>query len=270
MLILPPEWESLWDGKDPFLQIFALQGQEYRNMDGRRTLRFELLGESYFVKMYQGIGWWRILRSILTLRKPPVLSARNEWQAIDALHKVGIDTLTTVAYGERGRSPATRQSFLVTKELTETESLEDFCRLWSVHPPTARLKRALIKRVAEMTHTLHQQGMNHRDLYLCHFLLDISTGRDLVNLDNFHLYLIDLHRVQFQSTITFRRRLKDLSALYFSSMEIGLTSRDLYRFIRDYTQEPLPRALRDKTFLWQQVRRRGEKLHKRFQRKFQT
>ena len=268
MLILPPEWEKLWADKDAFAQIFALQGQEYRNMDGRRTLRFELSGESYFVKMYCGLGWRRIIRNLLTFRALPITRAYNEWRAIGVLQEIGVETMTVVAYGERGISPACRQSFLVTRDLAQTESLEDFCRDWARQPPPLRLKRALIERIANMSHLLHTHGINHRDYYLCHFLLDVSNGRDAVDPDALHLYLIDLHRVQLRNRLPYRWRLKDLCALYFSSLEIGLTMRDYYRFLRRYYGISLREVLNQHEKLLSDIVQRGTYLQKRFDRKF--
>jgi heptose I phosphotransferase len=251
---------------DWFEKIFELQGEEFRNMDGRRTLRFELLGRSYFVKMYQGVGWWRIIKSVLSLKKPPVLSAHNEWLAIKVLTELGVETMTSVAYGERGKSPATRQSFLVTEDLAETLSLEDLCRDWLKNPPPLRFKRALITRLAEVSRKLHSHGINHRDYYLCHFLLDVSADKELVTSSDFHLYLIDLHRVQFRKEVPLRWRIKDLSALYFSALEIGLTRRDCYRFMREYQQQPLRNAVG--TGLWRTVETKAKKLQQRFYRKY--
>ena len=268
MIVLPKSWQQQWHGKDIFEQILSLEGEEFRNMDGRRTLRFEKDGRGYFAKLYSGIGWPRILKSLLTLRKPPVLSAANEWLAIKRLEELGVETMTLVGYGEQGTSPAHRQSFIITEELEQTESLEDFCRNWKNQAPDCRLKRALIRKLAQISCQLHENGINHRDYYLCHFLLDISSGRDNVNFDCLNLYLIDLHRVQFRDSLPQRWRLKDLAGLYFSSMEIGLTQRDLYRFICIYTRQPLRVALSENNQLWQQIERRGERLLKRFYRKY--
>ncbi|MBN2645356.1 MAG: lipopolysaccharide core heptose(I) kinase RfaP [Desulfuromonadaceae bacterium] len=266
MLILPEQWKELWRGSDPFEQVFALQGEEFRNMDGRRTLRFELLGRSYFVKMYRGLGWGRILRSLLSFRRPPVLSAYNEWLAIQVLSKLGVETMTIVGYGEEGRSPASRRSFLITEDLRSTESLEDFCRNWPQNPPPVRLKRALIRRLAEVSRLLHDHGINHRDYYLCHFLLDVAAGREQVDADHFHLHLIDLHRVQFRKRVPRRWRIKDLASLYFSALEIGLTRRDCYRFMKEYQQQPLREIVGDR--LWSTIVEKAKKLQQRFYRKY--
>ena len=266
MIVLPESWKQEWRDVDIFEKILNLQGEEYRNMDGRRTLRFEKNGRGYFAKLYSGIGWPRILKSLLSLRRPPVLSAANEWLAIKKLEELGVETMTLVGYGEQGTSPAHRQSFIITQELEQTESLEDFCHNWPEQAPDCRLKWALIRKLAQISRQLHENGINHRDYYLCHFLLDISSGRDNVSPNSLTLYLIDLHRVQFRRRLPQRWRLKDLAGLYFSSMEIGLTQRDLYRFIREYTQKPLRQIVNDE--LWRQVITKGGKLQQRFYRKY--
>ena len=122
-------------------------------------------------------------------------------------------------------------------------------------PPAAASKWALIRRVAEMTARMHTHGMNHRDLYICHFLLQRPwSGPDRP----LHLYLIDLHRVQIRKAVPHRWRVKDLAALYFSALHIGLGRRDLYRFIRWYTGAGLRDALQGgQAALWQEVERRA-------------
>ena len=48
------------------------------------------------------------------------------------------------------------------------------------------------------------------------------------------LYLIDLHRVQMRARTPRRWIEKDVAALHFSSMNIGLTRRDRLRFMKSY------------------------------------
>lgn len=268
MIVLPSSWQQQWRGQDYFDVVLNLEGDEYRNMDGRRTFRFEKDGRGYFAKVYTGLGWKRILKSLLTLRRPPVLSAANEWRAIRQLEALGVDTMTLVGYGERGTDPARRQSFIITEELTPTESLEDFCRNWAHEPPAPALKRALIEKLALISRQLHDHGVNHRDYYLCHFLLNLSAGRENLRPDGLTLYLIDLHRVQFHRRLPQRWRLKDLAALYFSSMEIGLTRRDLFRFITTYTAMPLRQVLQEQAPLLKRIETRGAQLMERYNRKY--
>jgi len=132
------------------------------------------------------------------------------------------------------------------------------------------LKRALIQKLASISRQLHEHGVNHRDYYLCHFLLDLSPGRAHLCADNLVLYLIDLHRVQFHRHLPQRWRKKDLAALYFSSMEIGLTKRDFYRFITVYSDLPLRLCLSKHAALWRYIQQRGDQLMQRYNRKYRS
>ena len=165
--------------------------------------------------------------------------------------------MTAVAYGERGGNPATQHSFIITEELAPTVSLEDFSATWREQPPAPALKRALIAEVARMAGTMHRAGVNHRDFYICHFLL--HTDRP-VTASDFRLSLIDLHRAQTRAQTPRRWRDKDLAGLYFSALEIGLTRGDRLRFLRNYFQRPLREILRDEAGLLAWLHRKAEKL----------
>ncbi len=266
MIRLPQSWLKRWQGRDPFEEIFALKGTVYREKKGRRTLEFVLGGKHYFAKLHWGTGWLKLISNRIRFR-PPELGAENEWRAIRRLEALGIPTTPLVGYGRRGRNPARMRSFVITKALRETISLEEVCEKWPESPPDCTLKRTLIARVADIARTLHENGMNHRDLYICHFLLDISMGLEHIDPRNPILHLIDLHRVQFRHRTPVRWRIKDVAALYFSSMEIGLTRRDLYRFMKRYRNMPLRETLSaDKSF-WTGVVRRGVAFYEEYQRK---
>ncbi|HYQ72785.1 MAG TPA: lipopolysaccharide core heptose(I) kinase RfaP [Gammaproteobacteria bacterium] len=265
MLDLSPEFAAqLPATTDPFDAIMRLDGELYRDMDNRRTLRFTLKGRRYFLKAHYGVGWREILKNLLQL-KLPVLGARNEWLAIRRLESLGIDTMRLVGCGERGWNPARRESFVITEALEETCSLEDFCAVWETTPPATgaeiRLKRALIDRVARVARLMHGSGMNHRDFYLCHFLLDCAGDVLQLPPGARHLYLIDLHRVQLRRRTPPRWLVKDIGGLYFSAMRIGLTRRDLYRFMAAYRNRPLRRTLDEDAVFWARCRRRAHGLY---------
>lgn len=261
-LILAEPFNSLWAGQDPFVAVEALQGQVYRELEGRRTLRTEVAGRGYFVKIHRGIGWGEIVKNLLTA-KLPVLGAAQEWQAIQRLTEAGVATMTAVAYGERGGNPATQHSFIVTEELAPTLDLEQLTLDWARQSPSPRLKRALIAEVAKMTGSMHRAGVNHRDCYICHFLLHTDTP---VTADDLRLSLIDLHRAQVRRATPLRWRNKDLAALYFSALDIGLTRRDKLRFLKGYFRLPLRDILRDEARLLAWLERKADKLYARKQR----
>ena len=263
-LYLAPPFDRLWAGRDPFVAVEALQGEVFRELEGRRTLRTEVEGRGYFVKIHRGVGWGEILKNLGSLRAP-VLGAANEWRAIARLEALGVGTMRAVAYGARGANPARRHSFIVTEELAPTISLEDYCRDWPAHPPPVALKRALLSRVAEMARSMHEGGVNHRDFYLCHFLLHLDPPPAPAQL---RLSLIDLHRAQVRTRTPRRWRDKDLAGLYFSALRIGLTRRDWLRFLRAYFPGPLRATLVREAKLLAWLRQEGERLSARFERKY--
>jgi heptose I phosphotransferase len=258
-VILQEPFESLWRGRDPFVEVEKLDGVVYRELENRRTLRTEVNGRGYFVKIHRGIGWGEIAKNLLSA-KLPVLGAGQELRAIERLTAAGVPTMTAVAYGERGGDPSAQHSFIITEELAPTISLEDYSLGWTQQPPAPALKRALIGEVARMTGTMHRAGVNHRDLYIAHFLLHTDQA---IGPRQFRLSLIDLHRAQIRPRITRRWRDKDLAALYFSVLDIGLTRRDALRFLRGYFQRPLREILRDEARLLAWLEPKARKLYDR-------
>ena len=176
-----------------------------------------------------GVGWVEIFKNLLSFRKP-VVGAKTEKLAIEKLDAIGIPTTPLVAFGERGFNPATKQSFLVTRDLGNIVSLEDYCADWLEKPPTHKFKLELIIAVATLAKKLHEAGLVHRDFYICHLCLDA----DLLAKGKIKLYLIDLHRVTMGRAPKGRAVMKDIAALYFSAMDIGLSSEDFDLFKQYY------------------------------------
>ena len=255
---LPAEILSLLPPGDPFERVMALQGEVFRDVPGRRTLRVRLGDESYFVKQHLGVGWREIFKNLFS-GKWPVVDASVEWRAIERLRALGIPTTPGVAYASRGSNPARRRSFVMTRDLGDIVSLEDHCRDWPHSPPPLAHKRAILAEVARIARTLHEHGLNHRDFYLCHFCLDgerLRQGEILI-------YLMDLHRVGVRRVTSRRDRMKDLAALYFSALDIGLSRRDCLRFIRLY-RGSLRRTLVGERSFWRQVQARARRLYHKF------
>jgi len=263
-LFLDEPFRSRWAGRDPFVAVEELDGQIFRALEARRTLRTEIDGRGYFVKIHRGVGWVEILKNLASGRLP-VLGAGNEWRAITRLTELGIDTMRVAAYGARAGNPAARRSFIVTEELAPTISLEDYCRDWPNTPPPPALKFALITRVAEMARRMHAGGVNHRDFYLCHFLLHLDPPP---RADKLRVSLIDLHRAQVRNHTPARWRDKDLAGLYFSALDIGLSHRDRLRFLRTYFGKPLRTVLRERAALLARLEAEARRLHARYRRKY--
>lgn len=262
MIYLNDEFARQWAGKDPFETVESLEGRIFRKVKSRRTLRFEMAGKGFFAKIQGGAGWGEILKNLMMF-KSPVLGARNEYDSILKLEELGIATMKIAAFGQRGNNPAKRQSFIITEELTNTISLEDFCRHWPQNPPSFILKKRLIEKVAHISRRMHSGGVNHRDFYICHFLLDISSGRSGLEPDPITLFLIDLHRTQLRAKTPLRWIVKDISGLWFSAMDIGLTRTDRMRFMMWYHRKAFREMSGLDNAFWQSVHNRACRLYRK-------
>jgi heptose I phosphotransferase len=239
---------------DPFVFFAGLEGEEFRALESRRTYAVELAGKRFFVKYHRGTGTGEILKNLLQLRLP-VTSARNEWQALTRLQELGIRVPVIAAWGKRGLLPQNAESFIVTEDVGTQLNLEDLSRHWRQHPPRFSEKLALIREVAAISRTMHDNGICHRDFYICHFLVQKQRNNQLT--------LIDLHRALVNNTLGLRWIIKDVGSLYFSALDIGLTQRDLLRFVRSYSGTDLRTALGENRKFWRQVQGRAHKLKQR-------
>ncbi|MDR0233462.1 MAG: lipopolysaccharide core heptose(I) kinase RfaP [Zoogloeaceae bacterium] len=265
-LALQEPFRTLWAGKDAFAEAEKLSGKVYRDMPGRRTLRVEVEGAGYFVKIHHGVGWREIFKNLVQGRLP-VLGAGQEWRALARLASSGIPSMTVAAFGERGLNPATRRSFIITREIAPAIDLEAYTLAWRKTPPEPAEKRALIAEVARVTRRMHLAGVNHRDCYLCHFLWQgMSAPSQPAEKAIPRLFLIDLHRAQVRRAVPRRWRDKDLAALYFSALEIGLTRLDRLYFLRIYFAKPLAEIFRQERSLLVWLEREALRLRARFQK----
>ena len=248
-------FEGDTDNEDLFTLVDQLRGEVFRKIDDRRTIKVRIGTAAYFAKIHQGVGWVEILKNLMQGRLP-VLGARNEWLALCALRNAGVRSMTPVLFCERGLNPATRQSAILTESLESKVTLEDF------ETTESDLKRKLIAEVAAMARKMHQAGINHRDFYLCHFLLDLPLVEDRDDAPGapLVLHLIDLHRAQIRQNVPRRWIVKDLGSLLFSAFEKNLTKRDLLRFVRVYSGSPLREVLVTDPEFWDDVIARAIKL----------
>ena len=234
---------------DTFTQAMQLRGKAFRDVPGRKTLQFTLAGKSYFIKQHFGVGWREIFKNLLSF-KMPILGALTEVKAIEKLDTIGIATTPLVAYGQRGCNPAKQQSFVITEDLGEIITVEELCADWQSKP--IDFKQQLLEKMANLASQLHGAGLCHRDFYCCHFVLkkaDLAQG-------HLHLTLIDLHRMLFNQSKNGSSVMKDISGLYFSAKQAGLSAEDLTLFKQHY----LPQSEQ----FWQQVEARSERLLSKF------
>lgn len=162
--------------------------------------------------------------------------AAEEWTHLERGRALGIEVPEVVAAGERIGPRGELTSFLMVAELTGCEALhEALPKLAARLDPVAfaSLKRRIIAEMARIAATLHAAKLFHKDLYLCHFFLDMEKVEG--NPRDIRLVLIDLHRLTSGGAWSAWLRWKDLGQLLFSTFGVaGIGDRDLIRFWRLY------------------------------------
>ena len=218
-----------------FDSVLRLTGQEFRHHKHRRTILTTIGGRDYFVKTHGPTAWGEILKNALRGRWP-VLTSRTEWDAIRALTALGVPTTPAAGYGVRGTWPHRLESFLVTEALEGMIHLDELPTRLAELSNAIRvpLTRQLIAAIASIARTLHANGLNHRDFYLCHFMIRDRDWSQWLPGDDLRLHVIDLHRMQIRKRTPTRWAIKDISGLLFSSLDAGLTFTDWLRFLKIY------------------------------------
>lgn len=247
---------DLWGADNALREAFALRGEVFRDVPGRRTLKVQLGGRSYFVKLHYGIGWREVLKNWLQL-KQPVIGAANEYEACRDLHRAGIPAPVPAAFAISSGSIASRQSFVLCDELAGYTSLEDLTDPWLSEPPDPKLKQRVLYAVADFARRFHEEGFIHRDFYICHLLAQDSHYMQ----GSVSLAVLDLHRARRFERIPTRWLKRDLAALLFSSLDLGYTRNDWLRFVRRYSGQPLRAVMQQQGSFWQEVLARAEKLY---------
>lgn len=194
--------------------------------DWRQRVMLTVAGQRFFLKRY---------------RQPPPDEQRRqrrlgfESTAIIELHwigelrKLGVACPTAVAFGQQREGETERASVLLTAQVPGT-SLEKWVRSdAAVALRDHAFRTRLIEHLADLTRTMHDGGLYHRDYYLAHLFLDMPGGRP----EDIQITLIDLQRM-IRSRRGGRWASKDLSALHYSAPADVFTCADRLRFYRRY------------------------------------
>jgi heptose I phosphotransferase len=163
--------------------------------------------------------------------------AKLEAAGYQALQARGIPTANLAAWG----TCADGRSFIATADLQGftpadklIESGQSFAKLLN---PTAAVAAKL-----------HNAGLHHRDLYLCHFLARCGNENEIGNEnenDNVELRLIDAARVRPLPAFFTRRRwiVKDLAQFWFSTLPLAITAEQRAEWLEQYATATRTRDL---------------------------
>jgi heptose I phosphotransferase len=204
---------------------------------GRSTARVVLHGPDgpmpVYLKRHYRMPWLARLAALVNPRGGHTPGAA-EFAHLNRARALGVAVPDVVAAGERIGPWGQTQSFLMVAELFGSlplhEAMPELHRRLNGRNFEA-MKRGLVREMAAHTAALHGARVFHKDLYLCHFYLDLSRpsqpGRNLT--------LIDLHRLHEHRWWPDRWRWKDLGQLLYSTHGVaGITLRDVLRFFVHY------------------------------------
>jgi hypothetical protein len=178
-------------------------GRVLRRLPDRDNVLCETAGGVYFLKRHRPsrVDWGLV-----------------EWTNGKLISDAGIRTPEPVCAG----SGVDGSSFVLTAGLAG-EPLDDLLRRGR---PDPRTSRELTLELARLVGRLHDLGLCHRDLYLCHVFVDLSQS------PGDRLSLIDLQRVRGMGRLRRTRwRVKDLAALAYSSIGLPASDRDRARVL---------------------------------------
>ncbi|QDV35972.1 lipopolysaccharide kinase InaA family protein [Tautonia plasticadhaerens] len=201
---------------------------------GRSTCRVRFDGPdgplTVYLKRHYRLPWGTRVAALLHPdgRHSP---AGAEWRHLHRGRQLGLLVPEPVAAGESIGPWGRFQSYLMVEELTGFLPLHEAIPEMARRLPPGefdRRKRRLVSAMAGLTARLHGASTFHKDLYLCHYYVDL--GRD-----DSPLYLIDLHRLATHRASAPWWRWKDLAQLLFSTVEVeGVDDRDRLRFWARY------------------------------------
>ncbi len=154
---------------------------------------------------------------------------RNEARRAAHLSRIGVQTITPIALGERRRGAFLLENFLITPAIPDTLPLDEFVERSLPRfdePRRRRIARALAKELGRFTARLHQHQIVHEDFHPGNILVRLVDDRPV-------LAMIDLDALRVRKRLSWRAARANLALLnHYFWTRCGLTDRR--RFLRAY------------------------------------
>lgn len=192
---------------------------------------------------------WHIKRYPATRRSPT--PGEREVNGFKLLQNATIPAPALVGWGKLGDG----RSFVITEDLDGYQPAD---KLLASGFAFERLRNPL----ADLAAQLHNAGLHHRDLYLCHFF--VKAGADAIDVK-----LIDVARVKKLPALLTRQRwiVKDLAQFWYSTLALPITQPQREAWIARYMEKrresgivPVMRAIEKKVA---RIAKHDEKLRKK-------
>jgi heptose I phosphotransferase len=225
------------DGLLDFDRIYHFQGGTVlKRIRDRSVLRMEIRdGDKhriFYLKRHNPIrpGIKEMIGSLLA--QGGSSPGMAEFMTICQFREHGIPTVVPVAAGEREFGGGRFESFLLTESFAPYISLEEIIRNQpeSLKGAEGRIrKERLIKSIASLARTLHDQGFNHCDFNATHVL--VSPEKDN---GGFGLALFDLQRIDRKKWLRLKWFIKTMAQLGFTMPDPLFDHRDRLLLFHTY------------------------------------
>ncbi len=210
-----PEWESLLLGPEGLrLQQWLNSGQAHvvKHGEHRTVYRVDLAEKRFYLKHYRCRTWRDGAKQLFRSS-----AARREWRKTVAVIGRALPTAHPVAIGEAHVNGVVRDNYFVTEAIPDSKSLDDFLAHELPRLPTAqaaRLRREIIRRLADLCAAFHRAGVDQDDLHTGNVLirLDQHDGEGHARLTP-RLYMIDLPGVRLSGSLNWKRSRDSLAML---------------------------------------------------------
>ena len=209
-----------------FDQIFRLQGDLVRKIQNRQVLYVSNDYGPLFIKKFDAPPVKEIFKSFFHL-KYPIISAKNEFEALRYLKKNNIKTIQAVCFGSSGI--ILKKSFLITEPLNHMVQLDDYLK-----GANLETSEKCLLEVCKIIKQIQKLGVIHRDLYLCHFWIPNDMDKNCKK----NIHIIDLHRAVIKNYISPKERLKEIADFIFSVELLdpklkGIVEKEFHNDIKD-------------------------------------
>ncbi len=156
--------------------------------------------------------------------------AATEWRLMTLFREAGIPTARPLARAERRVHGVLREAYFITEAISGASDLVPFLKRAFPGPVRGRARasrREFLGRLALYVREMHDRGLYYSDLHSGNVLV---TGEEPGEAS---LHFIDLHTGRERARLDFKTRLKNLTRLSHSLLEV--TGRaDRLRFLLDY------------------------------------
>ncbi|MGL5096862.1 MAG: lipopolysaccharide kinase InaA family protein, partial [Planctomycetia bacterium] len=194
---------------------------------GRTIYRVRLPDLDLYVKHFQSTSLFNFLHQLVRRDR-----AEKEFELAGLLEQCGVPTIQPIALGERRRRGVLIDSYLLTKAIPDALTLYELierCVMNGRSPLPASMRFQLTDALAQLTATIHDRGLEHRDLHEKNIMVQPQAdGR-------FRLFLLDLHELRVHWRLSWPAARRELARMgrYFT---LRTTATDRFRFFRRYAE----------------------------------